>query len=174
MRRNKMKKNVKGITLIALVITIIIMLILAGVSLNVMFGENGLITRAKGAGLDWKKEEFREQVIADLGSALGSCYEEGNYEPTLEDVAEKMEEMGYTVTDNENGTITVEKEAGTAIIDAEFNVTVEGVPTHSIEEPPNVEPEEFDVPNSSTNPYYEYEVTVTGYYILEVTGGRGR
>ena len=42
-----MKKNVHGITLIALVITIIVLLILAGVSLNFILGENGIITRAK-------------------------------------------------------------------------------------------------------------------------------
>ena len=35
--------NVQGITLIALVITIIVMLILAGVSLNATIGENGII-----------------------------------------------------------------------------------------------------------------------------------
>ena len=39
----------KGITLIALVITIIVMLILAGVSLNATIGENGILTRAKDA-----------------------------------------------------------------------------------------------------------------------------
>ena len=42
-------RNVKGITLIALVITIIVMLILAGVSLNATIGENGILTRAKDA-----------------------------------------------------------------------------------------------------------------------------
>ena len=41
--------NKAGITLIALVISIIIMLILAGVSLNATIGDNGIITQAQNA-----------------------------------------------------------------------------------------------------------------------------
>ena len=41
-----MKSN-KGITLVALVVTIITLIILAGVSINMVVGENGLITKAK-------------------------------------------------------------------------------------------------------------------------------
>lgn len=41
-----MLKNKRGITLIALVITIIILLILASVSLNLVLGDNGIIERA--------------------------------------------------------------------------------------------------------------------------------
>ena len=40
-------KNNRGITLIALVVTIIILIILAGVSVNLLFGENGIILKAK-------------------------------------------------------------------------------------------------------------------------------
>ncbi len=46
-KRNYLKQN--GITLIALVVTIVVLLILAGVSLNAIFSENGLINRAKDA-----------------------------------------------------------------------------------------------------------------------------
>ena len=41
--------NQKGITLIALVVTIVVLLILAGVSVNAIFSENGIIKRAKDA-----------------------------------------------------------------------------------------------------------------------------
>lgn len=40
-------KNSKGITLVALVVTIVVLLILAGVSINLVLGENGLITQAQ-------------------------------------------------------------------------------------------------------------------------------
>ena len=40
----------KGITLIALVITIIVLLILAGVSIATLTGQNGLLTKAQTAG----------------------------------------------------------------------------------------------------------------------------
>ena len=44
--KKKMKKGIRGITLIALVITIVVLLILAGVSLNLVIGNNGIITKA--------------------------------------------------------------------------------------------------------------------------------
>lgn len=47
-----MKTNNKGITLIALVITIIILLILAAVAIQLALGDNGLITRATTAQKD--------------------------------------------------------------------------------------------------------------------------
>ena len=45
---NNMKKN-KGITLVALVVTIVVLLILAGVSINLVLGNNGIIAKAKDA-----------------------------------------------------------------------------------------------------------------------------
>ena len=45
----KNKKTSKGITLIALVITIIVLLILAGVSIAMLTGKNGIITQAQNA-----------------------------------------------------------------------------------------------------------------------------
>ena len=42
-------KNEKGITLIALVVTIVVLLILAGVSINAVFSDNGIIKRAQEA-----------------------------------------------------------------------------------------------------------------------------
>ena len=42
-------KNNKGITLVALVVTIVVLLILAGVSINLVLGNNGIIAKAKEA-----------------------------------------------------------------------------------------------------------------------------
>ena len=44
-----MLKNKKGITLVALVVTIVVLLILAGVSINLVLGDNGIIAKAKEA-----------------------------------------------------------------------------------------------------------------------------
>ena len=57
------KKTNKGITLIALVITIIVLLILAGVSINMLLGENGLITNTQNAISKHKEEQLKEQAI---------------------------------------------------------------------------------------------------------------
>lgn len=48
------KRQNKGITLIALVITIIVLIILAGVSVNLLFDNNGIITKAKEEARDYK------------------------------------------------------------------------------------------------------------------------
>ena len=51
-RKNKIKGN-KGITLIALVVKIVILIILAGVSMAMVLGENGLFEQAKREQIQW-------------------------------------------------------------------------------------------------------------------------
>ena len=50
----------KGITLVALVVTIIIMLILAGVTLNIALGENGLFKMAQNSVVLYKEKSKEE------------------------------------------------------------------------------------------------------------------
>lgn len=57
-----MKKNQNGITLIALVITIIVLLILAGVSIAMLTGDNGILTKATEAGTNSKTSSADEAV----------------------------------------------------------------------------------------------------------------
>lgn len=63
-------KSTKGITLIALVVTIVVLLILAGVSINLVIGNNGIITKAKDA----KKQT--EQATANDQAAMSGLYDE--------------------------------------------------------------------------------------------------
>lgn len=71
MRKNilrKIKKQAKGITLIALVVTIIVLLILAGIALNLTIGENGIFSRANDTVVINENASVYEQlqmVIAD-------------------------------------------------------------------------------------------------------------
>lgn len=44
-----MFKKERGITLVALVVTIVVLLILAGVSISLVLGDNGIINKAKDA-----------------------------------------------------------------------------------------------------------------------------
>ena len=57
-----MMKNQKGVTLIALVITIIVLLILAGVSIAMLTGDNGILTQAKSAKISQIEGQVREEV----------------------------------------------------------------------------------------------------------------
>ncbi len=61
-KRNYLKE--KGITLIALVVTIVVLLILAGVSVNALFGNSGIIEKAKEAqnAMDKAAENDQKQI----------------------------------------------------------------------------------------------------------------
>ena len=52
---NNMKNN-KGITIVALVVTIVVLLILAGVSINLALGNNGIIVKAREAQKNQQKQ----------------------------------------------------------------------------------------------------------------------
>lgn len=74
MKKVKHDKNIKlnsGITLIALIITIILLLILAGVVINLVLGENGIIALAQRAGIDHKKAAMREQLVLEIANLQG-------------------------------------------------------------------------------------------------------
>ena len=63
-------KNNKGITLIALVITIVIIIILSAIAINLTFGENGLITKAQQASEKTAVAQIQEQLEMAKGSAF--------------------------------------------------------------------------------------------------------
>ena len=63
------KKNARGITLIALVISIIVLLILAGVTIGSLTGENGILTRAKEAKQKTIKANELEKIQISVLSA---------------------------------------------------------------------------------------------------------
>ena len=64
------KNSSQGITLLALVITIIIIIILSTVAISFLFGENGLITKAQQAKLQHEIETARETLTMILGDAF--------------------------------------------------------------------------------------------------------
>jgi type II secretory pathway pseudopilin PulG len=77
-----MKEN-KGITLIALVITIIVLIILAGVSIAMLSGENGILNQASKASDYNKIGEASDQVAMKVNeyvsSYIESVYADGEY-----------------------------------------------------------------------------------------------
>ena len=70
----------KGITLIALVVTIIVLLILAGVSIATLTGPNGLLTRANDAKTETGKAGAKEKVQVEVA---GSYDNRGNLSTEL-------------------------------------------------------------------------------------------
>ena len=64
-----MIKRENGITLIALVITIIVLLILAGVSIAMLTGENGILTQATNAKEETIEAEDKEKIQIAINEA---------------------------------------------------------------------------------------------------------
>ena len=88
-----MKKN-KGITLVALVVTIVVLLILAGASINLVLGDNGIIAKAKEAqrksaeasqndliGMNELAQQLEEKINGSTGSGSGNGGAGGKTEP---------------------------------------------------------------------------------------------
>ncbi len=99
--------NYKGITLITLVVTIIVLLLLAGVTINLTIGHNGIFSRAKEAKTSYEREALLEEMrLAMLDKKL-----EKGADLTNEDVADALGKFGE-VQKNDDGTVTGVKPNG--------------------------------------------------------------
>ena len=74
---NKESRKNNGITLIALVITIIVLLILAGVTIATLTGENGILTRASEASKETDIASVKEQAQLDITNWVAEEIENG-------------------------------------------------------------------------------------------------
>ena len=98
-------KNQKGITLIALVITIVVLIILAGVAINMTLGENGIFNRAETAKLKYEIAQAKEEL--DLKIANLQAEKQGTaILQDLVDVLKNEEDMNYIVSLEEIASIT--------------------------------------------------------------------
>lgn len=95
--KNKLT-NVEGITLISLVVTIIILIILAGISISLMLGNDGILNRSKTASEEYNKQSATETINLKITNVQMSKYVEEQRMPTLEELAislEKDNEIQY-------------------------------------------------------------------------------
>lgn len=100
-------KNTKGITLISLVVTIIILLILAGVSIATLTGDNGLINKAKDAKIATEIASIKEEIQTDILSEQA-----GNNGNIADDTLTKILKKYGKLSDEEkllDKTLTTEK-----------------------------------------------------------------
>ena len=87
----KIKEENRGITLIALVITIIVLLILAGISIRALTGENGLLRMAEAAREETKKAEIKEAIDLVVMDEIAKNYDKDKSE-WLQELAQKIQE----------------------------------------------------------------------------------
>ena len=104
MKKSKRIKENKAVTLIALVVTIVVLIILAGISISALTGDKGIINQAHTAKEDTEIASWEEQIDLAIIDA-----EKKHRNPTLEDVKEELKNKGvideYSQV-NEDGVIT--------------------------------------------------------------------
>lgn len=96
----KQKNNIKGVTLVSLVITIILLLILSGITINIMLGENGLLNHTQSAKEEDQKQTASETMQLKITDLQMKNYAEKQKLPTLQELADGLcedEEMEYVL-----------------------------------------------------------------------------
>lgn len=93
-----MRKN-KGITLIALVITIIILIILAGVSINLILGQDGIINKTKQGSETYKEEQAKERLELELANLTMEKVNNKDYNQN-EYLTNRLTQKGFIVNEN--------------------------------------------------------------------------
>lgn len=108
-KSKKQNNNENGITLISLVITIIVLLILAGVTLSLTLGNNGIFNTAKQAGEETNKQTAIETMRVKIMNMQTVTYAEKGRMPTLQELADNLCE------DNEIAYVSLSKQELSAI-----------------------------------------------------------
>ena len=120
--RNKviLKSDVKkfqkeeGITLIALVITIIVLLILAGVSISLVIGNNGILTQASNSVVTNDEAKIKEEISMAASSWSSENYVsdviDGEKSDTAFENFKKSLPTNFTAIENADGTLLVSGE----------------------------------------------------------------
>lgn len=108
MELNKKYKSMNGITLVALVVTIVVLLILAGISINALSGENGILGKASEAKTKTEIADIKEQIQTDIiGEQAGNT---GNISKSaLETILQKYGEINYDTDGTTIKSITTTK-----------------------------------------------------------------
>ena len=149
--RMKKEQKEKGITLIALVITIIVMIILAGTTLSILFGENGVITKAKQAKSEYERAGRNEQIaIEELQNSLNNMGTGGS-------------QPGQNTTDNETGGGTVDPTPSYSDIQIDYEPTTPrntstGNPINGVERGPIKVTIKYGETNLINSNRYQYKI----------------
>ena len=94
MKKYKLKQN-SAITLIALVLTIVVLLILAGISISAVLGKNGILDKAKEAKYLTKLREYEERVTLIVASEKTLKVTENKEERLIDLVYNKLDEQEW-------------------------------------------------------------------------------
>ena len=97
-----LKKKIKtmtGITLISLVITIIVLIILAGISISLMLENDGILNKSKTASEEYKKNSATEMMNLKITTCQMQSYTENGKLPSLAYLAAFLQKDKETTGD---------------------------------------------------------------------------
>ena len=122
-----MLKKQKGITLIALVVTIVVLLILAGVTISLLLDENGIIAKSKDARIETRASQVEDEV--GMWKQHNFINKESNQAQESADtmlanlISRKL--LTEEEIDRDQELITIKKKDGTVITEISYgNVTI--------------------------------------------------
>ena len=146
-------KNKRGITLIALVITIIVLLVLAGVSLLLVLGDNGIINKAQNSKVETEVAEEKEILNFSVMQAKGEKFNENINADKLQESLNNNSKEGnkavITEVDDESVIVRFEESKRYYEIDKYGNV-------NSINDFSNVKELKIECVNSNNEKLAEY------------------
>ena len=104
----KMLKNKNGITLIALVVTIVVLLILAGVTLTLVLDNNGIIKKSKDAKEQYGQARENEQAdLSNLSDWIDDAVGVVNWDKILDDAEQNPDKYKHPEQSDTNGDIGI-------------------------------------------------------------------
>ena len=170
-------KEIRGITIVSLVVTIVVLLILAGVTVSVLFGNNGIVDNVKERQDNAYSKIAHEEVkkltmeydVANSGETLEEFLIDKVQEGRIEEVTRKDDK---TLIVKKNGyEIEVESENRIFIIEAEPYVGTYDGKSHDVLTSVSVSPSDAKVEYSTDNgnTYNEEMPTITNASSVSVT-----
>ena len=133
---DNVKRKTSGITLIALVVTIVVLLILASISIGLLTGEDGIISQAKNAKEETEISEEKEKVEISAVSAAGNdkwgtITEENLADELTKNIGTRDED--YTLSkEGESFLVTYTDSNRSYVVDANGNI-IEAVKREGLE-----------------------------------------
>ena len=171
-------KEKKGITLIALVITIIVLLILAGVSIAMLTGQNGILTQAQSAKTVTSKEGAREKLNIILNSLQAEKIPKGENLELGDDLAYEIAEFDEVTSARFTGK-KIETVIDGYTFDVDANLKIDDKKEVEKVEPENIDDWDWQVEDDGTARLVQYNGNdtkliipnyINGYWVKTVGG----
>ena len=147
----KQNRKEKGITLIALVVTIVVLLILAGVSIAMLTGEDGIIKQAQKAKEETEIAEERDKVnLAELGARTKNSSGNIQKEDLIEELNDLIGEDNYTLTGDGPYTVTFKESGRSYVVNPENLEEIEAGKRYEKKQKVTVRDDVVTIPGGAT------------------------